>query len=73
MMLLKVRFQAEMVAQRKRSTSETEKTLTALIEKLPVMNETMRKMARMEHALEMIVSCTIPTNISNVSISDEYE
>ena len=71
MMLLKVRPQTEIVAHKKRSTSKTEKSVRVPMVKLPVINVTMRKMAKMEQALEMIVSYTILTNISNVSISVE--
>ena len=70
-MLLKVRPQLEIVAHKNRSTSKTEKTVRAPMTILPVINITMRKIAKMEQALEMIVSYTILTNISSVSISVE--
>ena len=70
-MLLKVSPHTAIVAHKKRSTSKTEKTVRALMVTLPVMIATIRKIARMEQALEMIVSCTILTKISYVSISVE--
>ena len=72
-MLLNVRPQTEIEAHRNRSTIRTEKTVSPLTTKLPVISETITKMAKIEQALDVTVSCTMPTNISNVSISVEYE
>ena len=55
------------------STRKTEKTVSPLMKKLPVITSTTRKTAKMDKKHVRTVSRTRTLNISYVSISVEYE
>ena len=70
-MLLKVRSQSDIKADKPRYTNSTDSITTKPIGALPVMRNTIRKTAPIEQKLEYIVSLTSETNISWTSMSSE--